>query len=63
MLGFHPARTVVVEDSPLGVQGAVAAGMTVIGYAEIVSAARLHAAGASVTVERLDEVAALLGVG
>jgi HAD superfamily hydrolase (TIGR01509 family) len=63
MLGFHPTRTVVVEDSPLGVQGAVAAGMTVIGYAEIVSAARLHAAGASVTVERLDEVAALLGVG
>ena len=62
-LGFHPTRTVVVEDSPLGVQGAVAAGMTVIGYAEIVSAARLHEAGASVTVERLDEVAALLGVG
>jgi HAD superfamily hydrolase (TIGR01509 family) len=31
-LGATPARTVVVEDSPTGVEGAIAAGMAVLGY-------------------------------
>jgi HAD superfamily hydrolase (TIGR01509 family) len=62
-MGISPARTVVVEDSPLGVQAAHEAGMTVIGYAELVSPARLREAGAQFTVQHLDEVVVLLGLG
>ncbi|MER9643010.1 HAD family phosphatase [Mesorhizobium sp. M0239] len=50
-IGANPVDCIVIEDSPFGIQGAVAAGMTAIGYtggghtyAE--HAARLTAAGA-----------------
>lgn len=59
-LGFAPARTIVVEDSPLGVEAATMAGMAVIGFAELVPADRLRAAGAVRTIAHLGALLPLL---
>jgi HAD superfamily hydrolase (TIGR01509 family) len=59
-LGIEPARAVVVEDSPLGVRGARAAGMPVIGYVDLIPESRLREAGAERVVTDVRDVLALL---
>jgi HAD superfamily hydrolase (TIGR01509 family) len=44
--GVRPERCVVVEDSPRGAAGGVAAGMRTLGFARDVSASELRAVGA-----------------
>ncbi|NGO11718.1 HAD family hydrolase [Streptomyces sp. HC44] len=57
-MGVRPERCVVVEDSPLGVRAAVAAGMDVYGFTAMTPAERL--AGATGLFGEMQELPALL---
>lgn len=59
-MGVAPARCVVIEDSPLGIQAAVAAGMDVYGYTGMLPADRLP--GATGYFGDMNQLAALLGL-
>ncbi|NYV78160.1 HAD family phosphatase [Streptomyces sp. UH6] len=58
-MGVAPERCAVVEDSPLGVQAAVAAGMDVYGFTGMTPPERLT--GATALFSTMGELAALLG--
>ena len=57
--GIEPARCAVIEDSSLGVQAGVAAGMTVFGFAADSDRSQLRAAGAT-TFDAMSELPDLL---
>ncbi|MFI8170131.1 HAD family hydrolase [Streptomyces sp. NPDC085931] len=58
-MGVAPERCVVIEDSPLGVQAAIAAGMDVYGFTAMTPAERL--AGAGRLFSDMGELPGLLG--
>ena len=60
-LGASPARTAVVEDSPVGIHAARAAGMTPFGYAARTDGSLLREAGAGAIFTDMAQLPDLLG--
>ncbi len=61
-MGIAPGSCVVIEDSPLGVTAAKAAGMAVLGFVPEDDGADLTAAGATLFRD-MAELPGLLGLG
>lgn len=60
VMGAPSSRTVVIEDSVVGVQAGVAAGMTVLGFAPGERMNELARAGAAATFSSMDQLSKLI---
>ena len=61
-MGSTPDRCIVFEDSESGIEAASRAGMRSVGVGGLTPSAKLAAKGATVTIERMDELLPLAGV-
>jgi HAD superfamily hydrolase (TIGR01509 family) len=59
-MGFDPASTAVVEDSPAGVEAGKAAGMVVLGYAGRTPTSLLREAGATTVFTQMGELGEII---